>query len=275
MTGWNHGTMAGAKRHGCRCEPCLAAYRAYNRSRYLRSKVGVRSSVDAEPVRRHVQALIDDGWTWMQLEVASGVHRTGIKALIIGQKGKPPSKRILPRTAKALLAVRHMQPIEGAAYPAYRVQRRIQALHALGYDLNDLGHRLGITSHTNMHALLQRTRCTGAMYARVDALYQQLHMTPGPSTRARARARRLGWVPPLAWDDIDDPNETPAPIAELNRRKPRAEVVHDALELWNAGYSPLDIAQALQMQIRSIERTFHRHGTPIPWPQTSSGSNAA
>jgi hypothetical protein len=27
--------------------------------------------------------------------------------------------------------------------------------------------------------------------------------------RARNLAARHGWLPPLAWDDIDDPNETP------------------------------------------------------------------
>ena len=30
-------------------------------------------------------------------------------------------------------------------------------------------------------------------------------------TRTRNRARAQGWHPPMAWDNIDDPNETPTP----------------------------------------------------------------
>jgi hypothetical protein len=44
------------------------------------------------------------------------------------------------------------------------------------------------------------------------ALYDDLSMTPadGPGAwRALSDARKHGWAPPLAWDDIDDPNETP------------------------------------------------------------------
>jgi hypothetical protein len=38
-------------------------------------------------------------------------------------------------------------------------------------------------------------------------------MRPGPSHRTRARARALGYAPPLAWDDdaIDDPSAQPCP----------------------------------------------------------------
>jgi hypothetical protein len=45
----------------------------------------------------------------------------------------------------------------------------------------------------------------------VSELFDELSMKPGPCKRARRRAQKLGWVPPLAWgeDEIDDPNAIP------------------------------------------------------------------
>ena len=45
--------------------------------------------------------------------------------------------------------------------------------------------------------------------ARVDAIYERLSGTPGGSKYALAVAARHGFVPPLAWDNIDDPAEQP------------------------------------------------------------------
>lgn len=46
----------------------------------------------------------------------------------------------------------------------------------------------------------------------VRDVYDRLSMTL-PTThfanRTRAHAEKMGWPPPLAWDDIDDPNERP------------------------------------------------------------------
>jgi hypothetical protein len=43
----------------------------------------------------------------------------------------------------------------------------------------------------------------------IDALFRELSMTPGPSAITRRRALRFGWLPPLAWTNIDDPDERP------------------------------------------------------------------
>jgi hypothetical protein len=91
--------------------------------------------------------------------------------------------------------------------------RRLQALAALGYGLLDLAEHLEwgksrVRDVQSMRAPLVRV----ATAERVARVYDELAMTPGPSTRARDLARRRGWVPPLAWDDdeIDDPQARPA-----------------------------------------------------------------
>lgn len=90
-------------------------------------------------------------------------------------------------------------------------RRRLQALCALGWSFRELGHRLGVDD-----ALIGRwaraTTVRRSTSTRVDELYEQLSGTVPPTTtqaqrfsaaRARETARREGWVPPLAWDDID------------------------------------------------------------------------
>ena len=57
---------------------------------------------------------------------------------------------------------------------------------------------------------------------RIRDLYERLCMTRwepedpwgrGKSTLARKTAEARSWAPPLAWDDIDDPNEVPQGVA--------------------------------------------------------------
>jgi DNA-binding Xre family transcriptional regulator len=88
--------------------------------------------------------------------------------------------------------------------------RRIRALAALGWPLDDLGTRLGMSGR-NMTRLTTQARVHRDTAAKVAALYNELSMTPGPSPRSRRLAKAKGWPPPLAFDDetIDDPNVQP------------------------------------------------------------------
>lgn len=92
--------------------------------------------------------------------------------------------------------------------------RRLQALSALGWSMSSLATQLGMTSCRVYHL---RSGIHPAVYAtthrKIGDLYERLCMTLPPDTsatrRARAHAARLGWFPPLAWDNIDDPGEYP------------------------------------------------------------------
>lgn len=94
--------------------------------------------------------------------------------------------------------------------------RRMQALVALGWSFKTLGDMLQV-SHDQARKWAWQTdtiiRATSAQ--RVAVVYDRLCMTPAPDSRnakyARTVAARNGWVPPLAWDDIDDHDETPSP----------------------------------------------------------------
>lgn len=91
-------------------------------------------------------------------------------------------------------------------------RRRIQALRALGYSLDNLAQAGGWQSyHAAFKYPMVSETITAGTAERVAALYERLSMTLATGPRAdqlRAAAQRNGWLVPLAWDDIDNDPET-------------------------------------------------------------------
>jgi hypothetical protein len=86
-------------------------------------------------------------------------------------------------------------------------QRRLQALHAIGWTWTDLGSELGGLTRQAVTSLFERTRVHVNTARAVAVLYDRLWMTDGGNSKARKRAAAAGWPPPLWWldDEIDDP----------------------------------------------------------------------
>lgn len=95
--------------------------------------------------------------------------------------------------------------------PAIGTVRRIQALVRMGWPMPVLSERLGAATPQTIQNLARkpRARIRVATAQKIAALYDELAMTPGPSRVSATRARNRGWPAPLAWDDIDNPNERP------------------------------------------------------------------
>lgn len=97
-------------------------------------------------------------------------------------------------------------------------RRRVQALYALGWTWDALAAELGIPNNSSVWRLAHGVHCSDRGVYRETAasiadLYERLCMTRPEgwvADRARSIAIRNGWVPPLAWDDIDDPNAVPS-----------------------------------------------------------------
>ena len=224
-----HGTRA-CYVAGCRRPECRAANRAYNNHRNRMAAYGrpTTNLVDATPVREHVQALTAAGMGTRAIAEAAGVSRNTLRALLNGRGHRPPTRRLHPDTAEAILAVRPV-PAAHALVDAAGTRRRVQALIVLGWSQAKLATRLGMKP-TNFGDLLTLQQVTAATARAVAALYDQLwHVAPPEDTHrdriAASRARRYaadrGWLPPMAWDDdlIDLPE--PDLEAELQRRVTR------------------------------------------------------
>lgn len=97
--------------------------------------------------------------------------------------------------------------------PALGTRRRLQALVALGHSYTRIGEGLAITP-AGAWALGARPRSyvRATTVAKVNSLYEAWSMLLPPTNTSAERkavayahtvAARNGWLPPLAWDDID------------------------------------------------------------------------
>ena len=107
--------------------------------------------------------------------------------------------------------------------PSIGTVRRLQALGWCGWTRADIARVSGIQlTYSGQHV----TDATAEAVARAYGLLW--HVTP-PDTfehvQTRRAARRLGWAPPLAWDDIDDPEETPQGVDVVRRLSIHEQVV--------------------------------------------------
>lgn len=223
------------------------------------------SYVDAAPAREHVTALRAAGIGLRRLEVLSGVSRSALTSLVNGraERGSGPSKRVSAATAHAILAVDAPEvPHHGVAdnqlVAAIGTVRRMQALVANGHPRRALAQRLGIAP-SNAGPLFDTAtrRITAATARKVDALFNELETTAGPSTRARNEGRRRGWPLPLQWDadTLDDPAAAAASAVG-------ARVGFDVRyrELRALGYSDAAIAGREGIQLESLYQRLRRLG---------------
>jgi hypothetical protein len=176
---------------------------------------GRSTFVDAEPVRRHVGALIDAGLSVRRIQILAAVNRKTLQSLMSGrpERGSGPTRLMRAETAGRILdiPVPHSPQLLAAAcgaVPAIGATRRLQALVALAHSQTDLCERLGILP-SNATALFSGRRRTVRpdTAQKVAALFDELRTVNGTNVRAHRRAQRRGWAPPSAWDDntIDDP----------------------------------------------------------------------
>lgn len=133
--------------------------------------------------------------------------------------------------------------------------RRVRALMALGWPRRVIAVEAGY-SPGGLTGLLsgRRTRVTVEFRDRISSTYDRLSMTLGPSVRTRNIAAVKGWAPPLAWTNIDDPDERPA----IARDKWDESSIDDAVidRVLAGGKRPrkLTHAEAGEIVARSIAR---------------------
>lgn len=94
-------------------------------------------------------------------------------------------------------------------------RRRIHALMRIGWSTELIAQRSGY-SFATIQSLSGRPSLKvihSQKHDRIAAVYSALWDRPGPSREAVKHAIRLGYVSPLAWDDIDDPTAEPVGLS--------------------------------------------------------------
>lgn len=228
------------------CPACQTLARMYDRRRRSAIADGTwMFSVDAAEVRAHLDHLISVGMTVLGIARAAGLSDRTVMGV---------RKRIWVQgpTAAALLAVKpeptQPSPPAGMVW-VVGASRRVQGLSWMGWSLQEQADRVGM--YLQQVWQISRSRqsmITVATDRTFRGLFEQLSATRGPSTRSHNAAVRSGWVPPLAWDDIDDPDEVPNLDGDGD---PDIDMVavSRALEGGRVTLSPLEQAEALRVGV--------------------------
>lgn len=152
-------------------------------------------------------------------------------------------------------------------------RRRLEALVALGYTWEHLTAELAaLTGRTfaykhvhQRHAAFAEGRLIGREYAAEFAeLYDRLSMRLPDETvsarRASLRAQRLGWLPPLAWDDdtLDDPNAKPY-VGQIRKHYRGPELIEEWEHLRYCGVTIERAAEQLGVTVDAIQKAIRVH----------------
>lgn len=212
-----HGTTSRYDNHQCRCQPCTTAKCTYSKKRRFLQDTGRWDPwADATRVRALLVRYKAAGIGVSRVCDAAGIDRdTGWRIW----SGRAP--RIL-RTTEHRILTADVEPARSAKIPAHGARRRVHALMWLGYTQTVLCQLTGV-SRSSMARLAAGGPLTVWWTAEAIArVYDDLSMVPAPVSQsakvARTHAKKMGYLPPLAWDDhlIDLPEDELA--AELDRQ---------------------------------------------------------
>lgn len=203
--------------------------------------------VDAQPVRDHVKRLRKEGMSWREIAQQSQMCENGLRW---------PGTAVRASTAARILAIPEPDGYTGCGWvPAVGPRRRIQALAAIGWPQRTIAELAGL-KQSNLYRLMRPgSRVSGLTAKRIADVYDELCMTVGPSGQSKMWARRSGWVPPLAWTDIDDPDEIP----DVGRPR-RVSFPERYAEFRELGLSDEEAAARLGISRKSLERQLLRFG---------------
>ncbi|MER7507023.1 hypothetical protein ABTX82_01540 [Streptomyces lavendulae] len=242
-------------RQGCRRDECRTAYRTERKIADYRAARGIKNP-DCADVATHLRQLLASGRTRLDIAAEAHVSERAIRLYLAGLRQPRPS------SARALLAV---QPLgQPPRVPTIGTARRIQAMAYQGWAIKYTAPAAGC-SWSYFFEILRGdyTSMPRGIAEAVEQLARKLNGTRGPSEQSRTAAKRNGWVPLAAWDDIDDPDEQPnlGAADELSRNELAAYRRQEIRHLASFGIPDQDIAARLgisdstvQHQIRDMRK---------------------
>lgn len=180
--------------------------------------------VDAGPAREHVNRLIGAGMSVKQIAAVSGVHEMVIHTLLGHVKRARPSKRIHKDNASRLEATRLVVP---SFVPVCGAARRLADLALQGFPDSHLTAVLGVSR--NHLSRIRAEACPTVKretWEAIKVLHRSLSGTVPPAPErvqkiVRTKAERAGYLPLLAYDNPDDPNDEGSVMPRCDCGKPR------------------------------------------------------
>lgn len=229
--------------------------------------------VDPTPVREHIAALRRYGLSEVTIARMSGHPTAGSLNDITNPNHSDYLQGITADRAARILAVRFdldAIPANAQVDPS-GTRRRIEALAYMGWPSTLIAEHLGVTIQAvRGYANPNRRRVSVKTARAIRDIFNQFWSIEGPSAHSANRARARGWHGPLAWDDIDNPDEQPK-VGMLNRGAPdpiavarliagerfdadRVDQITACAELTRRGMSAAEIADQLGLAQRTVVR---------------------
>jgi hypothetical protein len=211
--------------------------------------------VDATATREHLAELRAAGMGYLSIATQAGLPRKTVAELHHRAK-------VHRDIEKLILGVDPPSGfdsfVDHALVPAIGTARRLQALTAIGYTMEDL------VPYCDIHPdMLRRIRhgsqaTIAAKTGRViDGIFGELQLTRGSSTKAFRYAERRGWALPFAWDEetIDDPDAQPN-LGDKNKSDWFAE--YEEMREW--GLTDYQIAERMSLSVDALKVRLRRAG---------------
>lgn len=215
-----HGTAAAYARDHCRCEPCVKAWSVTKKRERFNRESNPQSAGyrDAALAKHHITLLRQWGVSLDAIAAQAGVSRLTLLRALKHTRTTPT--RIRATSLAAILAVQPGVVVGARWVSAVGAARRVQALALQGWTTTDIAAGAGAAPNTvwsiaHGHTAKVDVTLHDAIAVVFTALWDKKPGDDPNAARSRtiARARAAGWVPALAWDDIDDPNEKPQGVA--------------------------------------------------------------
>ncbi|QRZ05924.1 hypothetical protein [Mycolicibacterium austroafricanum] len=204
-----------------------------------------RGYTDAGPVREHLLRLNREGMSYRRIAESVGMSEYGLQLV------RQVNQRVQIDTAVKVLG---LMSGDGSGFvDSVGTRRRVEALQALGWSRRFQEEQLG-WCRSRLTGLCRSRRVLARNAQAVSGLFEVLSATPGPSDWVRAFAARRGYAPPLAWDDIDDPNESPNVGEEVWVPFPERLAELEYLHIPRS-----EMPRWLGIQDESFERQLSRH----------------
>lgn len=200
---------------GCRYTPCRAANATYERERARRK---APPFVDAAEARRHVRWLGRQGVGLKTIAKTAGVSTGTLSKLVYGipKTGRPPSKRIRPKTASKILAVMPTDIADGGRVDAAQTWANIDELRSRGWSKRQIARAIGQNSQGLQ---LAATTVTAGNARAIAALLEQ----PVPACYGRTE-------PPEPEAPTDDHERAVVPLDPLRLLlRERPDLPHELL----------------------------------------------
>lgn len=223
--------------------------------------------IDATPVRAHIRNLYEEGFTDHRIALLASTSPQTIHAH--GERPYPRNRgrqyRIHRDLAALILAI-NPETHRAGRISAEGTRRRLRALVAVGWPINEIGRRADISAH-NTDRIFRRPILTVSTVEAIATTYDNLRnvkperagVNPTSAKRARLHAQKRRWAPPAYWDHPDHPIDDP--YFEPQYGVTRAEILAEEGRwlMANAGLTKSEVALRLGVSRFYIDRALREY----------------